>query len=269
MTKRNEKTSPATPASDKRDQVTQDNSLAEVKELSFEDTSVVFKNKNGLWRISLRQLADYYGMPFSDASRKLTKNPELFRDLESGGVTPSVNGSIFDYDLSIRDAVSFLTLLNYKRYQDERRQKLIRMRNWLTDTAEKILTGEMLLVKNEEWDAVRYLSKDGFKRAAKSIHDFLHTLARDPNHENLVQGNNAIMVNKIVFGYHEKGMRNKATVKQLEAVFALDQMNSALIEQGKNVQKERTQILTDYFNRHFAHLAVASTPSPVLVGSEA
>jgi hypothetical protein len=152
MTKKESKTSPATPASDKRDQAAQDNSLTEVKELSFEDTALRFKNSDGKWRISLRQLAEYYGMPFSEASRKLTSNNDLFRDLGLNGVTPSTSearyiyvfkgGKLFDVNLSIRDSVSFLMLIPYKRYKDERKDKLVRMRNWLTDNAEKILTGE-------------------------------------------------------------------------------------------------------------------------------
>lgn len=144
MTKKESKTSPTTPA--KVGEALVDNvSITEVKELSFEDTALRFKNKAGKWRVSLRQLAEYYGLPFSKAVQKLTLNRELFCDLGTDTVTVSANGSVFDYELSIRDAVSFLGLLNYKRYEDERKTKLINMRKWLSDTAEKILTGEVSL----------------------------------------------------------------------------------------------------------------------------
>jgi prophage antirepressor-like protein len=120
-----------------------------------------------------------------------------------------------------------------------------------------IRTGELIVVKNEEWDLKRYLSKDGYKRMSKSIHDFINTLARNPEHEIRVHTNNAIMINKIVFGQHFKGIRDTATIKQLEAVYALDSLNSSLIEQGINVQKERQKILTDYYNRHFGDIRVS------------
>lgn len=142
MIKKEQKTSPNMPGSYDGELVN-DKSLAEVKELSFEDTALEFKSKGGKWRISLRQIAEYYDIAFSYASQKLTLNPELFLDLGTDSVTLSANGSAFDYDLSIRDAISFLTLLPYKRYEDERREKLIRMRIWLSDNAEKILTGEI------------------------------------------------------------------------------------------------------------------------------
>lgn len=148
--KSNEKPNPATPPSEEQDQTNNTDFTSKEKELSFEETSLKFRNTDGIWRISLRQLAEYYNIPFSEASRKLTENRELFRDLGLDGVTSFRNGKLFNIDLSIRDAVSFLTLLNYKRYKDERREKLVRMRNWLTDNAEKILTGEMYSPSLEE-----------------------------------------------------------------------------------------------------------------------
>lgn len=150
MTKNKEKTSPNAPGS-KVGELVYDNSLAEVKKLTFEDTAITFRQIDTRWRVSLRQLAGYYDIQFKTASQKLTTNRELFQDLGLGSVTPPSSelnrvfefkdGKLYDVHLSIRDAFSFLTTLNYKKYEDERRQKLIRMRNWLTDTAEKILTG--------------------------------------------------------------------------------------------------------------------------------
>ena len=125
------------------------------KELSFEDTAITFRQIGGTWRISLRQLAEYYDVPFKQASRKLTSNSDLFRDLVTGAVTAPVKGTVIDYELSIRDAVSFLTLLDYRRYDDDRKEKLIRLRNWLTDTAEKALTGKGYISNLDELEKIQ------------------------------------------------------------------------------------------------------------------
>jgi hypothetical protein len=152
MTEKDRKTSPTNPTKD-CEVLVNDYSLAEVKELSFEDASLKFRNKGGRWRVSLRQLAEYYGVPFHQASRVLTRNHELFQDLgvdatmasspDSAGIFEYVDGKLYDVNLSIRDAFSFLTTLNYKKYEGERKRRLIGLRNWLVDSAEKILTGEM------------------------------------------------------------------------------------------------------------------------------
>lgn len=142
--------------------------------------------------------------------------------------------------------------LTTKRIKNPEAREMVRkFKRAFPELLKMIRTGEVKVVKNDEWDVKRYLSKDGYKRVSKSIHDFIQNLARDPAHEVHVHTNNAIMVNKIVFGQHFKGIRDTATVIQLEAIFALDQLNSSLIEQGRNVQKERGQILSDYFIRHF------------------
>ena len=159
------------------------------KELSFEDTSLKFKNNAGQWRISLRQLAEYYKISFNHASAKLTSNSDLFRDLVTGRVTGPKRGTVSDYELSIRDAVSFLTLLDYKRYDNERKGKLIRMRNWLTDTAEKVLTGDLVLRSEVEslfdpstlTDSPRAIAKDNNLRRALFIKKARETHPESPN----------------------------------------------------------------------------------------
>lgn len=189
------------------------------KELSFEDASLKFRNKAGAWRVSLRQLAEYYEVPFYQASRRLTKNPELFKDTGLDAVRAFRDGKLFDIDLSIRDAFSFLTTLNYKKYSGERKEKLIRLRNWLLDTAEKVLNGE--LISRSEVDGLfdpstltdkpRDIAKDNnlrralFIKKAREAHpegpntyNRLHDLAH--NDQRLVQGP------KIQFqqGWHRK-----------------------------------------------------------------
>lgn len=159
------------------------------KELSFEDTSMVFRRVSGIWRISLRQLAEYYDVPFHQASRKLTQNQELFRDLVTDAVTASTNGSVFDYLLSVRDAFSFLTTLNYKKYDGERRERLIRLRNWLTDTAEKVLNGDLISRSEAEGlfdpstlnDNPREIARDNNLRRALFVKKARETHPERPN----------------------------------------------------------------------------------------
>lgn len=116
----------------------------DVKELSFENSIIRFKQKGDIWTISLRQIAEEYEIPFKQAVQKLTRNRELFKDLGSGSVMLPEPAGGFDYYLSIRDAFAYLTLISYKRYSGERKERLIMFRNWLVDNAEKALIGEQI-----------------------------------------------------------------------------------------------------------------------------
>lgn len=172
---------PATPPSEPLDTNTMKDSIPEVKELSFEDASLQFKKYEDKWRVSLRDLADYYEVPFKQVSRKITDNREMFRDLGLGAVTAPTSelsrfyefkdGKLFDINLSIRDAVSFLLTVSYRRYTDERREKLIRLRNWLADTAETLLMGGTVSLKpiNASTQKASVIVTDCFE-IAETIH---------------------------------------------------------------------------------------------------
>lgn len=219
MTKRSEKASPNTPGS-KVGELVENISSAEVKELSFEDTSLKFRKKDGRWRISLRQLAEYYEIVFSYASQKLTLNPELFLDLATDSVTLSANGSASDYDLSIRDAISFLTLLPYKRYEDDRREKLIRMRVWLADNAEKILTGEVPSVfPGMDIDSLGYGKKDLSPLNGLRLSALRHLAKRNhPNSPNTVNRAIATFRNdhQVMKGHQEMGKNWRKELQEPE-----------------------------------------------------
>lgn len=234
MMKKESKTSPATPPSDKRDLAAQDNSLTEVKELSFEDTAVQFRNKEGKWRISLRQLAEYYDIKFSHAVAKIKKHSKLFRDLDPDHVTRSTSGYIYDLDMSIRDSVSFLTLLNYQRYGDEREEKLIRMRNWLTDNAEKILTGE----------SVQMIDTASLKDDPRSI-----------------QGDNNLRRALYIKKVNEAHPSAPNTVKRLHALSHNDQKlvrgPHVPFEAGAHLKYNRNQALKDSAQKMVSFAAIA------------
>ena len=135
-----------------------DGTISELQniELSFESFELEFKKIEKRWRISLRQIAEYYEIPFKQTERKISLNVELYRDLAPGAVTYNpFNGHVDDRFLTVRDAIQFLSTLSYKRYSDEKKENLIRLKNWMANTAEKVLTDE-LVHRNEYLDIGRF-----------------------------------------------------------------------------------------------------------------
>ncbi len=266
----------------------QDNLSTKIKELSFDDIQVQFKNTGGKWRISLRRLAEYYEVPFYQASRKITLNPELFQDLGLNAVTASTSiyngiyemkgGKLFDVNLSIRDAFSFLTTLNYKKYGDERKQKLIRMRNWLTDTAEKILTGELPLmidIGSIKDDPKSIQGDNGLRRALfiKKVNEAhpaspntvkrLHALSY--NDQALVRGPDV----KFEPGAHKKYSKELARKDSAQKMvsFAAIACGKIEIDDINRFQKEVFRGLPEKYIPDFLPMCIDSTKQlPLLVG---
>lgn len=208
----------------------------------------------------VQDISKMFGIHENTIPNKIENNPEDFEGwVRRRHVTcPRGNSpqskNLIQIDLLVNEQAIYLIMggMSIKRIKNlEAREMVRKFKRAFPELMKMIRTGELVVVKNEEWDLKRYLSKDGYKRVSKSIHDFINTLARNPEHEVHVHTNNAIMVNKIVFGQHFKGIRDTATIKQLEATFAIDSLNSSLIEQGVCVQKDRQKILTDYYIRHF------------------
>lgn len=256
----------------------QDNLSTKIKELSFEDSAIQFKNTGGKWRISLRKISEYYDISFNVSSQKLTRNRELFRDLGTDSVTLSDKGSVIDYDLSIRDAVSFLMLLNYKRYDDERKTKLIDMRNWLSDTAEKILTGELPLmidIGSIKDDPKSIQGDNGLRRALfiKKVNEAhpaspntvkrLHALSY--NDQALVRGPDV----KFEPGAHKKYSKELARKDSAQKMvsFAAIACGKIEIDDINRFQKEVFRGLPEKYIPDFLPMCIDSTKQlPLLVG---
>ncbi|EDM25480.1 hypothetical protein LNTAR_25465 [Lentisphaera araneosa HTCC2155] len=88
------------------------------------------------------------------------------------------------------------------------------------------------------WNIDRQLSARANKVQCEAIEEVKES--PKPYH----YSNEAKMINKIVFGYHEKNIRDQATSEQLEEVYKLMNFNACLMKQGLSYQK-RKETLND------------------------
>lgn len=98
--------------------------------------------------------------------------------------------------------------------------------------------------RKEGWNMKRILASENYKLMSKSVQD-----AHDP-----VRGyhysNEAIMLNKIVFGMHQKGMRDVATEQQLDDIAWLESKNSAYIDIEMSSDKRKEVLVSLYTKRN-------------------
>lgn len=95
--------------------------------------------------------------------------------------------------------------------------------------------------KKENWNIKRILSAFNYKLMSTAIeHDH-----KDPKFYHYT--NEAIMINKIVFGKHEKCIREIATENQLDLIASMEGHNATLIRIGLDFQ-ERKKSLKILFN---------------------
>lgn len=94
--------------------------------------------------------------------------------------------------------------------------------------------------KKKDWNVKRILASYNYKIMSKSVED-----AHDPA-KFYHYSNEAKMLNVIVFGKSEKGIRELATEKQLDDIALFEGRNSAYIDLGMNYE-ERKKVLTDQY----------------------
>lgn len=94
--------------------------------------------------------------------------------------------------------------------------------------------------RKENWNIKRILASENYKLMAESVKND-HDPVRGYHY-----GNEAKMLNKIVFGMHQKNIRDIATESQLDDIAWLESKNSAYID-IKMSYDDRRAILTDLY----------------------
>lgn len=98
--------------------------------------------------------------------------------------------------------------------------------------------------RKKGWNVKRLLASYNYKIMSKSVQD-AHDPARGYHY-----GNEAKMLNVIVFGMHQKGMRDIATESQLDDIAWLEGKNSAYIDIEMSYEKRKEVLISLYEKRN-------------------
>jgi len=212
-------------------------------------------------------LSKMFGVHEKTIPTRIKNNPEDFEGWTKvrnvtypRGDSPQ-SENLLQSDLLVNEQAVYLIMggLTTKRIKTPEARNMVRkFKRAFPELLKMIRTGEVKIVKTEGWDYKRYLAAQGAKFLGDSIHAFIDLLARDPKHEKFVHMNNHKMINIIVFGRHEKGIRDTATKEQLEAIHMLEIIDGTLIKSGMIEHKERKDRLAiEYLSLKQATLSVS------------
>jgi len=211
----------------------------------------------------LNDLSKMLGLHENTFHNKIANNPEEFEGWTHRGHVTWTRTNLSQFEINqqslllVNEQAVYLLLagVSTKRIKNpDVKERVISFKRAFPELLKKIRRGELLIVKNEEWNVNRYLSTKGAKFLAKQIREFIGNLAKDPSHENFVMMNNHKMINKIVFGFHKRGIRDFASIEQLEAVYNLELHDSYLINDGHFLHTERKARLEEHFKNNYPEL---------------
>lgn len=205
-------------------------------------------------------LYDIFDVSVSDGNRMVTGNIELF-----GGMVFELEKSLLiDLDgltqqwltsgkgkskyiscFSIAGAIQWMGLLSHKRYKDERKDQLVALKTWVVKTAEEALLKRGDVGQDSiEWKNQRQLCKQTNKMLNATLKEKIVPLHSE-GHSRWIYINEAIMINKLVFGRHEKGIRDTVPLDRLFVLESSEIADHTLCHVGIVDFKERERLLTE------------------------
>lgn len=164
-------------------------------------------------------LANVFETTESYINQIVQRNDELF-DESTFDCKMQSNGRMKTFKCLTRDGVVILiSLLNYKGYEPEKRERIISFRKWSAKVTVEVMTGE---VSNElvTWLAERKLAKMLYKTLTDAVKEKYITEMASEKEKRMIYGREANIINIVVFGTKANGVnrRDTATAEQLKCL---------------------------------------------------
>lgn len=224
------------------------------------DKSIVWFTYAGNHYVIAPMLYDIFDVDVSDGNRMVTNNIEIFDGMISkleksllmdlDGLTPQwlttgKGKSNYISCFSIAGAIQWMGLLSHKRYKDDRKEYLIALKTWVVKTAEEALLKRNDIGKDSiEWKNQRQLCKQTNKMLNATLKDKIVPLHSEGN-SRWIYINEAVMINKLVFGRHERGIRDTVPIDRLFVLESSEIADHTLCHVGITEFKERERLLTE------------------------
>ena len=224
------------------------------------DKSIVWIEIGGKKYLIVEMLYDLFDIDHGYANRMITKRYDIFKDM----LFDFKKDDLYDLDagiheyltcgrgksksvtcLSIAGVLQWMTLLDYKRYSGDRKAYLIQLKIWMVSIAENVLLNQPVVDERQsiEWKEQRGLCKQSNKFLNLSLKENVLDHHSEKN-ARWVFINEAIMVNKLAFGRHERGIRDTAVpTENLMKLYVAEIADATLCHQKVLNMSDRKDVL--------------------------
>lgn len=110
-----------------------------------------------------------------------------------------------------------------------------------------------------EWKKKRQEARESWNNLCGELKCKVVPLIRQPGHERFVYINEAKMLNKNVYGKHERGIRDKSSMQQISALHSAEEWDTAFLHLNILEKGKRDALIDDMLIRHYPELDLEST----------
>lgn len=191
----------------------------------FDGSNILFVvTPEGEQLIPVKTLANHFGIELKTANQIIGRKRDLFVDkvvklnterISSPGhnLLPDSRMKSFDC-FTIAGALQWVNLLSHTMYSGERRETIVKMKNWLVDLGASVIQGKPL--GQIERGEVRVISTELTNRIKELLKEKIVDRYEDGRNHDHIYSNEFRMLNKATIGEHKKGMKETLNASGLQ-----------------------------------------------------
>lgn len=191
----------------------------------FDNAEILFViTPSGEHLIPVRVLADYFGIPLKSTNQTITRNRPLFvdkivklkiEDAKALGhmMLPSEDLRLFEC-FTLAGALQYVNALSHSKYSDDRREAIIKMKNWLVDLGASVIQGKPL--GQVDRGEVRVISSELTKKIKDLLKEKIVSKYEDGKDHSHIYQNEFKMLNRVAIGEHQRGMKETLNAAGLQ-----------------------------------------------------
>jgi len=188
----------------------------EIVKMEFMETPVDCVIKDGIKYLSITSISRSIGVDVDTIRKIISRNKENFEDCSTKDKVSGVDGRMrTQLCLSKEGIIGLMFMLNTDLYSVEKRKTITEFKQWAMQVLGEAYDRQFNNLIADTREEQRAISKDVQLTLMSSVKEL-----NAPYYENGVVPRRKymdenIMINQVSFGYHERGMRNKATKEEL------------------------------------------------------
>lgn len=159
----------------------------------------------------------------------------------------------------------YTSRLSVREIPEDRQKKIIRIVQFMAKAAMEVIEQASLQSTTpEKWLEERKKAATNWNRLCDALKIKVVPNIRNPAHERFVYINEAKMLNKNVYGRHQKGIRDRSTLQQIEALENAEAWDTAFLHLNIVDKDKRDDLIDDMLIRHYPDLDLEHVlPEPI------
>ena len=225
----------------------------------------------GKKRYPVNAVGRLFGYDEKHETQLFERNKEI---LQGNAYPLTVRGKERAVSVWCIDSVGLLILTgraDLEKLPEPRREIVIKIVHFMAESADMRLRGDLISKDGlippdnpEQWLKSRKNAATNWNRLCKVLKIKVVPTIKDPAHERFVYINEAKMLNKNVYGRHQKGIRDRSTIQQIEALENAEAWDTAFLHLNILEKDKRDLLIDDMLIRHYPDLDLERIlPEPV------